>query len=312
LLNASPLSQFPGDHGDVVLKTLGTTQADAEAQQDAGNAMHQRLIETLAAHGKWQWQALQSGNTVGGNTNNNTGNTGGFAFDAAFCTQWMAQRCNTDWVNQRAIAVQFDKFNINVSIASFLIVRPAYAWIGYGAGEFNWPPTWNDAFLWDVGLPVGECAQTAPGVFEREWTFGTATMDCNSYTATVPCNPADKTCGEPPRPPVPPFVPANFSASHNCTGCGGAGGVQLGDSLVNLSFEECLAYCEANPLCKYLNWLEPPGDGLCALYSVCGVQCLPSQCWGWWTTYEFFDRAPPAWNTTACDSLPEKPGKLQL
>ena len=310
MLNASPLSQFPGDHGDVVLKTLGTTQADAEAQQDAGNLMHQRLIETLAANGKWQWQAFQSGNTVGGNTNNNTGNTGGFAFDAAFCTQWMAQRCNTDWVNQRAIAVQFDKFNVNVSVASFLIVRPAYAWLGYGAGEFNWPPTWNDAFLWDVGLPVGECAQTAPGVFEREWTFGTATMDCNSYTATVPCNPADKTCGEPPRPPVPPFVPANFSASHNCTGCGGAGGVQLGDSLVNLSFEECLAYCEANALCKYVNWLEPPGDGLCALYSVCGVQCLPSQCWGWWTTYEFYDRAPAVWNTTACDSLPEKPGQL--
>ena len=171
----------------------------------------------------------------------------------------MAQRCNTPWVNERAITVQFDKYNLNVSIASFLIVRPAYAWLGYGA-NYVWPPTWNDAFLLDVGEPVGECAQTAPGVFEREWTFGTATMDCNSYTATVPCNPADKTCGEPPRPPVPPFVPANFSASHNCTGCGGAGGVQLGDSLVNLSFEECLAYCEANALCKYVNWLEPPGD----------------------------------------------------
>ena len=54
-------------------------------------------------------------------------------------------------------------------------------------------------------------------------------MDCNTYTASVPCSPADKSCGEPPRPPVPPFVPANFSSAHNCTSCGGPGGKQLGD-----------------------------------------------------------------------------------
>jgi len=167
----------------------------------------------------------------------------------------------------------------------------------------------SQAFLWDVGVPVSECRNgSAPGTFERDWTYGTATMDCNTYSATVPCNPADPHCGEPPRPPVPPYTPANFSASHNCTSCGGPGGKQLGDSISNLSFETCLAYCEANAACRYVNWVVPAGDGQCDLYETCGEQCLTDHCWGWYTTYEFLDRAPPAWNTTACDSLPERPG----
>jgi hypothetical protein len=151
------------------------------------------MIDTLVANGKYLWQAFQAGNTVSGNNNNNT--IGGAAHDAAFCTAWMAQRCDTAWVNSRAIAVQFDNQNVNMSIASFLVVRPAYAWLGYGAGYIGWPPTWNDAFRWDVGAPTGNCSQTAPGVFERAWTYGTAHVDCNSYTASVPCNPADAKCG---------------------------------------------------------------------------------------------------------------------
>jgi hypothetical protein len=82
----------------------------------------------------------QAANNVGGNCNNNT--VGGIAHDAAYCTAWMAERCNTEWVNERAITVQFDSANVNVSIASFLIVRPAFAWIGYGAGDYT--PKWND------------------------------------------------------------------------------------------------------------------------------------------------------------------------
>jgi hypothetical protein len=83
--------------------------------------------------------------------------------------QWMTKRCNTPWVNERAITVQFDSANVVESIASFLIVRPAYAWLGYGAGIV--PPKWNDAFLWDVGVPKGECRNgSEPGTFERDWT----------------------------------------------------------------------------------------------------------------------------------------------
>lgn len=157
------------------------------------------MIDGLVAEGKYLWQAFQSGNDIGRNTNNNT--VGGYAFDAEYCAAWMSQRCNTQWVNERAITVQFDSSNVNVSIASFLIVRPAYAWIGYGAGYYR--AKWNDvrsfsawrpstparaltqhpphartlrnppaqAFLWDVGLPLSECRNgSVPGTFERDWT----------------------------------------------------------------------------------------------------------------------------------------------
>jgi hypothetical protein len=114
----------------------------------------------------------------------------------------MEQRCNTDWVNERAITVQFDNQNIFESIASFLIIRPKYAWLGFGAGIV--PPKWNDAFRWDVGLPKGECSQSSPGVFQRQWSYGTATMDCSTYSGHVPCNPHDQKCGILPKPTLPP------------------------------------------------------------------------------------------------------------
>ena len=121
------MEMFPGDAGDVILRIVGTTEDDARAQQAAGNALHQRLSDGLVANGKYLWHAFQAGNDIGRNNNNNT--IGGEFHDAAYCTSWMAQRCNTDWVNERAITVQFDPKNVNVSIASFLIVRPAYAWL---------------------------------------------------------------------------------------------------------------------------------------------------------------------------------------
>ena len=296
------MEMFPGDHGGVVLETIGTTEDDARAQQAAGNVAHQRFIDGLVAEGKYLWHAFQAGNDIGHNNNNNS--VGGVAHDAAFCTSWMSQRCNTAWVNSRAITVQFDEDNVNVSIASFLVVRPAYAWIGWGAGYFT--PRWNDAFLWDVGLPVGNCSQVSPGVFEREWTYGTAHVDCNTYTATVPCNPADSQCGEPPRPPPPPPIPGKWSAQHNCTSCQAPPAQPL-EQHTNIDRQTCFAYCSANPKCAYVNWVEPDDSGECSLWAECGEMCLTDHCWNWWVTFENLDRARPAWNATACDSLPEKP-----
>ena len=194
------MEMFPGDGGDAYLQILGTDQADAQAQQAAGRSAHQLMIDGLVAQGRYLWHAFQAGNDIGPNNNNNT--VGGSAFDVNYCIAWMAQRCNTDWIKNRAITVQFDSANVNVSIASFLIVRPQYAWLGYGAGYYT--PKWNDAFLWDVGEPVSECRSgSKPGTFERDWTHGTASMDCHTYSAMVPCSPFDKACGEPPLSPPP-------------------------------------------------------------------------------------------------------------
>jgi len=299
------IEMYPGDGGGGVVRIVGNTEDDVRAQQAAGQAVHQAMIDALVAEGKYLWHAFQAGNNIGSNTNNNTNGQGGQHFDAEYCTNWMVERCNSEWVNQRAITVQFDSFNVNVSIASFLIVRPAYAWIGYGAGYLR--PKWNDAFLWDVGVPVSECRNgSTPGTFERDWTYGTATMDCNTYSASVPCNPADTSCGEPPRPPPPPPPSRNW-AIHNCTSCQTPPAKPLAAEYTDLTLNQCLSLCQENPACRYVNWVEPAGNGECTLWGDCGEMCLTDHCWNWWVTYENLDRTRPLWNTTACDSLPEKP-----
>lgn len=124
------MEMFPGDGGDAILDILGASREDAQAQQHAAQVAHQQQIDSLVKEGKYLWQAFQAANNVGGNTNNNSNGYGGTSFDVEHCAQWMTQRCNTEWVNKRAITVQFDSANVNVSIASFLIVRPEYAWLG--------------------------------------------------------------------------------------------------------------------------------------------------------------------------------------
>ena len=114
---------FPGDWPQDVMATIGTTADDLRAQQLAGHDYHQLLIDEMAANQKYVWQAMQAANNVGGNTNNNSNGVGGDFFDAAYCSRWMVQRCDTDWMRLRASAVQFDAAHTNVSIASFLIAR---------------------------------------------------------------------------------------------------------------------------------------------------------------------------------------------
>lgn len=37
----------------------------------------------------------------------------------------------------------------------------------------------------DYGTPLGLCKETETGVFTREFTKSTITMDCNTYTPTI-------------------------------------------------------------------------------------------------------------------------------
>ena len=98
------LGMFPGEGGQTTAELIGATAADVLAQQQAGSVWHQRLVEGLVAAKKYEWQAFQNGNDVGHNNNNNT--VGGSHFDVGFCTAWMAQRCNTAYVHERAITVR--------------------------------------------------------------------------------------------------------------------------------------------------------------------------------------------------------------
>ena len=46
---------------------------------------------------------------------------------------------------------------------------------------FARPPALDD----DCGIPIGYCKETADGVFEREWTAATVSLDCNDLTTRI-------------------------------------------------------------------------------------------------------------------------------
>ena len=87
-------------------------------------------------------------------------------------------------------------------VAFFLLARGPYAWLGWGVWGMTWPfnpepahgelpPLPNgvprpDLIDEDFGEPVGLCREVADGVFDREWTSGTVSLDCNSFTSSLP------------------------------------------------------------------------------------------------------------------------------
>jgi hypothetical protein len=75
-------------------------------------------------------------------------------------------------------------------LANFLLIRGDYAWLGYAfagcdraANGFPLVP----ALHADYGVPLGNCSETAPGsgVFAREWSRASVSMDCASWTGAV-------------------------------------------------------------------------------------------------------------------------------
>ena len=329
------ITGYPADGGPGEARMLNVSMDEQRAMQNASAHAIQQIIDGLVAKKKYLWHAFQHANDIGKNTNNNSNHVGGTAHDFATCDDWMAAHCNnksTGFDGRRTLTVQFDPYNVNVSIASFLVVRPAYAWIGYGAGQLQ--PKWNDAFTWDVGVPQGQCKVLGGGIYERVWSYGTARMDCGTYSAVVPCNPADAKCGKTPnrphppppsppgphpnpppptpgpRPPAPTPVPgAGWSASHNCTSCQGNGAKPLLPPKAGLSFGDCQALCVSNPSCRYMNYVLPASPlSQCSIWAQCDELCLTDHCWHWWVTHEYTARlSGVAWNKTACDSLPEAP-----
>jgi len=100
-------------------------------------------------------------------------------------------------------------------LATFLLVRGPFAWIGYtwsGCTDTAYPPGCNldcnaddckpcrfpkardsapftkpEGLGADYGEPVGYCKETADGsgVFRRQWTKADVELDCTTFTATI-------------------------------------------------------------------------------------------------------------------------------
>jgi hypothetical protein len=77
--------------------------------------------------------------------------------------------------------------NLAQDLATFLLLRGDYAFLGTGWSGCGKPASFPDEFKADYGTPTGLCAETAPnsGIYSRDFTLATVSMDCNTYTPSI-------------------------------------------------------------------------------------------------------------------------------
>jgi len=77
--------------------------------------------------------------------------------------------------------------NFAQDLATFMLLRGDYAWLGFGWSGCGNIVSFPDALKVDYGTPTGFCSETTPGsgVFTRDWTKATVKMDCNAYEGSI-------------------------------------------------------------------------------------------------------------------------------
>ena len=156
---------------------MGLSPAQLLQAQNATWRFMDAAIGTLAAQGRFVWQAF---NNAGQGDPDSVlpGPT------AASCAAWMATACAPAW---QSVPMTLQTDGRNTTLAAFLVSRGPVAYYGWGWGipPPGPLPPWEPLWDLDVGVPLGLCQQHTPGVFSREWSKGTAAIDCNAFTATL-------------------------------------------------------------------------------------------------------------------------------
>jgi hypothetical protein len=166
---------IPQEHGNAPANIGLTPLQLASIQNDTHNFV-QTAITTLASTGHYIWQGFN--NNPGGDPDEVAPGP-----SAGSCSQYMEMVCAPSW-QLVPMTMQWgsDKEQL---LAAFLIGRGPYAYVGYGwtGGPIPaWDPIWD---AYDVGTPSNLCTSNGNGVYGRNYTNGYATLDCNSWTATL-------------------------------------------------------------------------------------------------------------------------------
>lgn len=174
---------FPREH-ETVVPLLNLTTTEVEDLLYWTEVASATLVGTLAEQGKGNWQAMTSvdygiGDAVSPGPNKTS------------CMAFMREHCQPGY-QDRMMTMEMPRqdrlSDTNQTVASFIVTRPPVAYLGWGweSGDDKW----NDIFLLQVGEPIpgveGLCQEKEQGVFTREYTLGTATLNCNTWTADMP------------------------------------------------------------------------------------------------------------------------------
>ena len=85
--------------------------------------------------------------------------------------------------------------NTKAAITNFLLLRNEHSYFGWGWSGCSTPDLSRNYTHWldtnaelldaDYGTPLGICKETKAGLFVREWTKATVSMDCNTFTPAI-------------------------------------------------------------------------------------------------------------------------------
>ena len=185
-----------GDPWPHMAEDMGITPA-IQAQLAADYTKNMAAVyDEVLARGMFSWQQLWNGQ--GSPSEKNGCCISPLVRSGATCATKLRSLCTKDSPAQtRAMAYAFSPGGCQgdpgklesplQDIANFLLVRGPYAWLGHGWLGCSRDYEVVDQLNWDYGEPQGLCAETAPnsGVFTREWTKATVSMDCNTWTPTI-------------------------------------------------------------------------------------------------------------------------------
>ena len=180
----------PSEEDAGAVNATGLTKAEVADMVAAGAANRDGMAATVVAGGGFVWQYFLAG---GGQTAPGRDQTN----PRANCTGWLRANCGprAPFLNASA-ALFFGLTRINhktpfpspsfaQDLATFLLVRGPYAYFGTGWIGCDREYPYDASLDFDYGEPTGACAETAPGVFEREWSKAHVKMDCPKWVGTL-------------------------------------------------------------------------------------------------------------------------------
>ena len=174
---------------------IGLTTADLEQLTASWTANMDALKERTISEGKFAWQLMWTG----GVATQKASTQPQAIIQQSNCAAELRVQCNATAPPQTrammyGLQVQ-DKdpsklSDLHQDLANFLLIRGPFAWLGHGwhgcSKDYPFPKELN----LDYGEPTngGEvCKETGAGtgIFTREWTKASVTMDCNKWEGTV-------------------------------------------------------------------------------------------------------------------------------
>jgi hypothetical protein len=232
-----------GDLDGSEVKDVGLTASDLADLQAAWTRNMDAAKTAILAHAGFTWQMLINNGTC----------AGAAVAQGPTCATTLREACDAGSRYQhgalfyglqggcsRQHTVAPSAASFRQDLASFLLMRGPFAWAGFAwesCGKAYVRPAELDT---DYGVPLGVCAETAPGsgVFTRAWSRANVTVDCNAWTGTV--------AGgiRPPPTPAPPAVPPAASLSLRSLARvygGGKGGTDTAPCAAR-EYGECTAF----------------------------------------------------------------------